>query len=121
MRPMRQILLVGVGGALGSIARYLLSGAIQGRPGAGLPPGTLAVNAVGSFLIVLVMHTGSARAPLSPEARLFLATGVMGGFTTYSAFNFETMRLLQTGSPALGALNVAATVVGCLLAGGAGL
>src|SRR5262245_46216970 len=115
-----QILLIALGGALGSVARYAVGTTIQRLAGGAMPWGTVTVNLVGSFLIAVIVH-GSARGAVPPEARLFLATGIMGGFTTYSSFNHETIHLLQSGSPALAALNVCATVLGCLLAGGAGL
>jgi CrcB protein len=56
-----------------------------------------------------------------PDVRLFLGAGIMGGFTTYSSFNYETLALLQQGSPALAALNLGLTVIGCLAAGLAGV
>jgi CrcB protein len=76
---------------------------------------------VGAFLIGLVMHVGLSSSLLSPTLRLFLTTGVMGGLTTYSAFNYETLALLREGSWELGLANVAVTVLGCLAAGVAGL
>ncbi len=105
---MTRLLLVCLGGALGSGARYLV--------GISLPQGTLIVNLVGSFLIALAME--SVRAS---DLRLMVVTGVLGGFTTYSAFNEETLRMMRAGTWGPAALNVAATVVGCLAAGFAGV
>ena len=85
------------------------------------PAGTLVVNLVGSFLISLLMYLGADKQLISTPVRMVLCTGVMGGFTTYSSFNFETMRLWQQGSIGLGFLNLGATVVGCLLMGALGL
>jgi CrcB protein len=81
----------------------------------------LFINVLGSFLIVIVLGASLERAGISPNMRLVLATGVMGGFTTYSSFNFESLRLFQHGSLALGLTYMGATVFGCLLAGSLGL
>jgi CrcB protein len=79
------------------------------------------VNVVGSFLLGAIMHIGLATALMSPGLRLVLATGVMGGFTTYSTFNHETIEYLREGAFALAGLNVAVTLLLCLLAGALGL
>jgi CrcB protein len=118
---MSRFLLICFGGAVGTGARYLLSGWVLRSMGAGLPLGTLAVNAIGSFLLAVIMHVGLTTGVLSPDARLVLGTGVMGGFTTYSTFNYETMQYMQEGAFTLAALNVAVTVVACLAAGGLGI
>lgn len=100
--------LVMLGGALGAAARYHLGGAF----GRGFPWGTLAVNLIGCFLIAIV----AARFAGGEPWRLFLAVGVLGGFTTFSAFALETVELIGGGRimPALG--YVLASVVGGLLA-----
>lgn len=113
---MARLVLVCLGGALGSGARYLLTGWLAERLGHGFPYGTLAVNVVGSFLIAALMEVALASAAISPTARIALGTGVLGGFTTYSAFSYETFLYLREGAPTLAALNVAATLVGCLAA-----
>ena len=118
---MARFLLICLGGAFGTGARYLLGGWAQRNLGATFPWGTLIINALGSFCIVIIMYLGLQRGLLSPSARLVLTTGVMGGFTTYSTFNYETIRLMQDGSLGLGALNILTTVVACLLAGGLGV
>ncbi|HSQ00419.1 MAG TPA: fluoride efflux transporter CrcB [Candidatus Dormibacteraeota bacterium] len=105
-----------LGGAFGSGARYLISGWVLDYLGPAFPSGTLAVNAIGSFLLGALMFLGVEAGMLSPTLRLALTTGVMGGFTTYSTFSYETMRYLQDGSWALALVNVAVTVVGCLVA-----
>ncbi len=116
---MTRLLLVCFGGALGSGARYLVSTWAATRLGADFPRGTLIVNVTGSFLLALVV---SLRPGLvSPDLRLFLGAGIMGGYTTYSSFNTETLSLLNGGSAALAAANLALTVGGCLAAGFAGL
>jgi CrcB protein len=117
---MLRFLTVCLGGALGSGARYLLSGWTQSVVGAGFPFGTLAVNLIGSFLICAIMRLGGSANVMSPMVRLFLTTGILGGFTTYSAFNYEAFRFSQQGAFALAALYVGATLVACFAAGAAG-
>jgi CrcB protein len=117
---MSKFLLVTLGGALGSGARYLLGNFAQGVAGSGFPLGTLVVNVIGSFLICAIMHLGTGANLISPTLRLFLTTGLMGGFTTYSAFDYETYRYTQQGAYALAALNVGLTLVACFAAGAAG-
>ena len=93
-----RLALVALGGALGSVLRYLVTMAAVTWMGPTFPWGTLAVNLVGSFLIGLVQSLAVESLVISEEARLFLATGVMGGLTTYSAFSYETVRLAETGA-----------------------
>ena len=118
---MGRFLLVCLGGALGTGARYLIGGWAFRTFGMGFPVGTLAVNLIGSLLIMFVMHVGFDKGALSPDVRMVLTSGVLGGFTTYSSFNFETTRLLQQGAVGLGFLYVAVTLLGCLAAGMLGL
>ncbi|HVR01740.1 MAG TPA: fluoride efflux transporter CrcB [Polyangia bacterium] len=113
--------LVCLGGAVGTAARYLLGVSIQAAFGPTFPVGTLSVNLIGSFLISMLMYLGVDKGLISTPLRIVLCTGVLGGFTTYSSFNFETMRLLQQGSVLLGFVNVGATLAGCLLTGVLGL
>lgn len=117
MRPRVRLLLVCLGGAIGSGARFLASGWMERAFGAQFPLGTLLVNVTGSFLIALVFELAGRTGAVSPELRLFLTTGVMGGYTTYSSFNQETLRLAQGGSGGLAALNVGLTVAGCAAGG----
>ena len=118
---MARFLWICLGGAAGTGARYWLSGWAQRHAGSGFPVGTLAVNVVGSFLLGVLMEIGVAGGLLPPTLRLALTTGVMGGFTTYSTFNYETIEYLRGGAWAIAAGNVAATVFVCLAAGIAGL
>jgi len=92
---MGRLALISLGGALGTAARYLLSVGLLRALGPAFPYGTLAVNVIGSFLLGVIMQAGGDTSPLSPTTRLVLGTGVMGGFTTYSAFNYETLRYVQ--------------------------
>jgi CrcB protein len=105
------------GGAAGTGARYLLSGWALATLGPAFPWGTLVVNLMGSFCVGLLMQVGVSTPLLSPGTRLSLTTGVMGGFTTYSTFNYETIRYVQDGSFALAIANVGVTVAGCFVAG----
>jgi CrcB protein len=112
-----RFLLICLGGALGTGARYLLSTWMARVFGPLFPLGTLLVNVTGSFLLSLVMELSLRTGAVSPNLRMFLATGVMGGYTTYSSFNHETLRLAEDGSWSLAALNLGVTVAGCLVAG----
>jgi len=105
-----------LGGAAGTGARYLLTLGLRQALGTGFPYGTLAVNVLGSFLLGLLLQIPVG--PSFPETlRLALATGVMGGFTTYSAFNQETLTFARDGAWPLAGLNLGLTVVSCLAAG----
>ena len=114
-------LWVCIGGAFGSGARYLVSTWAAAAFGASFPLGTLLVNVVGSFLIAFIMRLALATELVPPMLRLFLTTGILGGFTTYSTFNFDTLGMLDDGSFGAAAANLGLTVAGCLVAGVAGL
>ncbi|MDE2058700.1 MAG: fluoride efflux transporter CrcB [candidate division NC10 bacterium] len=103
---MGKVLLVGIGGFLGSVARYLVSGYIQDRTGEIFPFGTLAVNVIGCFVIGGLSELAEARGFLSPEARALVVIGVLGGFTTFSTFGNETVNLLRDGEWAFAAINL---------------
>ena len=114
---MNKLLLVVVGGGLGSGCRYLVSVWTLARLGPGFPWGTLTVNVVGSFLLGALVQLGPSPAVLSADTRLLLTTGFLGGFTTYSTFNQETLRYLQDGNWSGALINSTATLASCLLAG----
>src|SRR5947208_4333541 len=116
-----RFLLVCIGGAIGTAARYLIALGAPAVLGASFPFGTLIVNVAGSFLLAFIMHVGAASELLSPDVRVMLTTGVMGGFTTYSTFNYETTEYLREGAWSLAAANVLGTVAICLAAGFAGV
>jgi CrcB protein len=118
---MKRLLLVSLAGAFGTGARYLLGGLITTAVGPGFPWGTLTINATGSFLMAGVMYLGLDVGVLSHELRTVLAVGVLGGFTTYSSFNHETLALLQRGAWGHALGYASATLLGCLLAGALGL
>jgi len=100
-------LLVGLGGAVGSMARYGMGMAL---PSAGFPYATLVVNVIGCFCIGLAMPTVDRVEALPPEFRLLVVVGFLGGFTTFSAFGNETLSLLRSGG-GLALVNVAANVL----------
>jgi CrcB protein len=106
-----KLLLVGVGGFLGSVVRYLLSGYVQAKTSATFPYGTLTVNVTGCLCVGALSQLVEARSFLSPEARATVLVGILGGYTTFSAFGGETINLLRDAdwSPAI--VNVVAHVV----------
>jgi fluoride exporter len=116
---------VAVGGAVGSVARFWLASAMTVLTGPRFPWGTLLINVLGSFVIGLVagFTLTPVRVSMAPDIRIFLMTGVCGGFTTFSAFSLQTLDLLQNGDvvPAFGyaigsvVLCVIATYCGWLL------
>jgi len=116
-----RLLLICLGGAIGTGARYLTSLWAAGAFGVAFPVGTFIVNIAGSFLIAFIMQTSAATELISPDVRIMLTTGVMGGFTTYSTFNYETTNYFRAGAWGLGAINAGATFFGCMAAGLAGL
>ena len=116
-----RLLLICLGGAAGTAARYGVNLLAARTVGLDFPLGTLAVNVLGSFLIGFVQHLAATSALVSETARLALVVGVLGGFTTYSSFSYETLRLAEMGAWVAAALNVVATTALCLLACGLGL
>jgi CrcB protein len=118
---MTRFLLVCAGGAAGSGARYLVGVGMARWLGPAFPWGTLVVNVAGSFLISVVMDLSVHYGLVPLEVRFLLAAGVLGGFTTYSSFNYEVLAFLQRGLWGQAALYLGATVVACLAAGMAGM
>jgi CrcB protein len=117
---MRTLGFVALGGALGAVLRHLLGGLVQARAGVVFPLGTLAVNVAGCLAIGVLTELVESRGGLHPETRALLMVGLLGGFTTFSAFGNETLSLLRDGEPTLAGANVAANVVLGLLAVWAG-
>ena len=118
---MREIGLVAVGGAIGAVLRYTIGLAITARAAPGFPWNTLAVNVVGPFLIGVIMAL-----PLGGDAsgaawRLFLSTGILGGFTTFSALSFESVTLIENGALSAGFANMFGSGVLGLIAAWLGL
>jgi CrcB protein len=114
---MKQVLLVGCGGALGSMARYLLGGMILHRFGnLKFPAGTFTVNIIGCLLIGIFAGLAEKRGLLSPDARVFLITGICGGFTTFSAFAHENVFLLRRAESAISLCYILASITLGLIA-----
>lgn len=93
----RSLLFIGIGGFIGGICRYLLQQFVQNNYPSSIPYGTLIVNIIGCFIIGLVYGLSSKGNLLSPEMRLFLATGICGGFTTFSSFAYENVSMVLDG------------------------
>jgi len=108
------ILVVFIGGGLGAVARYLLQGFVYRFAGTEFPYGTIVVNILGCFTIGLLMSSMEERFLATPALRLFLTIGILGGFTTFSSFSYETMALLREGNFLAGGMNVVASFVVCL-------
>jgi CrcB protein len=114
-------LLIGVAGAIGTLLRYGLTLVFAQGLGTAFPFGTLAVNLLGSFLLAVIAQVFSGATFAGTDVRLILGVGMMGGFTTYSSFNLEAIRLFEQGEVGRAAGYVLATLLGCLAAGVAGL
>jgi len=111
------ILLVGAGGFIGSVLRYLVSGWVQQSAGRlDFPFGTLVVNVVGCFIIGLLAQFGDKYGTFSNESRAFLVIGVLGGFTTFSSFGNDTVNLIRQDFVMNAVANVGANVMLGLLA-----
>lgn len=118
---MAHLLCVCLGSAIGGGLRYLVALAALKFIGPGFPYGTLAVNVLGCYLLGLLMHLVATNELASPSLRLFLTTGIIGGMTTYSAFNYETTELIRSGPWEIGLLNLSATIALSFVAGLLGL
>jgi fluoride exporter len=108
-------LLVAIGGAVGAVGRYLIGGWVQSLTGTGFPAGTFFVNVTGSLIIGVILGLVE-RGALSSQARLLLAVGLMGGYTTFSSFSYDSLGLLQAGQTGRFLLNISAQLVLGLLA-----
>jgi fluoride exporter len=105
---LKNFILVGLGGAAGSMLRYAASLLLVSRP---FPLATLLVNIAGSFLIGLILALGIKDESFAGNWKLFLATGICGGFTTFSAFSAENLQLLQSGKTGLSMVYIAVSIV----------
>jgi CrcB protein len=117
---MLNLAIVAFGGAFGSTCRYLIGLWTSRQFGPNFPWGTFGVNVVGSFAIGFIAELIARRLNASPEMRLLLITGFLGGFTTFSAFSLDVIALIERGSPVLGATYIVASVgisLGAVFAG----
>jgi CrcB protein len=117
---MRLLLWVILGGGIGSGARYLIGVWALQRFGLSFPYGTAIVNLIGCFMLGVVAHLAASLA-WTPEVRAAAVAGLLGGFTTYSSFNHETLMLIANGAAASALANIAVTLAGGLAAGWLGL
>jgi CrcB protein len=91
------LLAIAIGGGLGSLARHYFSTIIYGFTGGTFPWGILTVNVMGGFAMGLIVELSALKLNLSPELRAFLTTGILGGFTTFSAFSLDSVLLIERG------------------------
>lgn len=103
---MQSLLYIGIGGFIGACLRYIVSVGSSKLFGTHLPYGTLIVNITGAILIGMIMELSLTTEIISPNLRLFLTTGIMGGLTTFSTFSYETITLLSDGNYIFGTLNI---------------
>lgn len=115
---MKSILLVALGGAIGSVARFKLSGwVLQQATNWRFPLGTFVVNVIGCFIAGLLAGMAVKQDVFTPDARVFLFTGLLGGFTTFSAFGLETLLLFKRGEAGVAIANAVVSVaVGLVVA-----
>ena len=107
---MNSSVIVFIGAGLGGLLRHVMNTAITGLAGTGFPYGILTINVLGSTAMGLVAGWLAFRGEAPAELRLFLATGLLGGFTTFSAFSMDTALLIERGETGLAAIYVAASV-----------
>ncbi len=118
---MKLLLLASAGGAIGAGTRYLVTVWFATKGWAAYPWATLLINVTGSALMGLTVGLLMSRAGLSPELRVFLATGILGGYTTFSAFSLEVWQLAERGEPGVAAAYIAGSVVLSIAGLGLGL
>lgn len=116
MRPFFAFLAVGIGGALGSMLRYALATTMVERIGPGFPWHTAAINVIGSFLIGIIAVYSQSSIGWSPYVSAFVMVGVLGGFTTFSTFSYDTVTLLSDGVPVVALAYSFGTVIFGVLA-----
>lgn len=118
---MWNVVVIAMGGGVGTALRYCASIGVSRWLGLGFPWATLSVNVLGSFALAVVMELAGSREIAGVPAKLVLGAGVLGGFTTYSSFNLETLRLAEQGAYGRASAYVAATLVVCAVAGVCGV
>ena len=108
---MQKVIYVGIGGCIGAVLRYVISTRMAASP---IPWGTLFVNVLGGFIIGMIMELCISTELFSPNMKLFLTTGVLGGLTTFSTFSYETVKLFSSGDIKNGALNICLNLLLCM-------
>jgi len=107
---MTKYLVVAIGGAIGSVLRFWVGGYVSGRMGTRFPYGTFIINVTASFLIGFIMTLLAERAHWSPNWRYLIPIGFLGGYSTFSSFEYETFRVFQDGEILIAAMNVVFSV-----------
>ena len=115
------LLMVALGGALGSLLRYVLAGQIQSAAWPGFPWGIFVINITGGFFMGLIVELSALKLNLSPELRAFLTVGILGGYTTFSTFSLDSALLIQRGDYAAAGAYIVGSAVLSILALFAGL
>ncbi len=108
---MSKYFLVTLGGGIGAVSRYIFGSLVARFYSGTFPAGTFLINVTGSFLIGVLMTLLLNRSALDPNWRLFLVTGILGGYTTFSSFEWEALTTLQTGAAAVSLLYIGSSVV----------
>ncbi len=117
---MEKYVFIGLGGFLGSIARFWLASFVQNKTESLFPLGTMMVNITGCFVIGLLMTLFQEKVAVGQNLRLFLIIGLLGGFTTFSSFSYDTLALMKSGNFLSAGLNAGVSLFGCLIATWAG-
>lgn len=118
---MKEIIFVGAGGGIGAIFRYFITKIDNALFHVGIPVGTLTENVLGGFLIGVVYQISMSTDSISPNLKLFLTTGLLGGFTTFSTFSYETVTLFNEGKYMLSIINIVLNVVLSLIGAAIGI
>ena len=114
------LLAVALGGALGSLLRYFVAGAVQSAASSGYPWGIFIVNITGGLLMGVIVELSALKLQLTPEVRAFLTVGILGGYTTFSTFSLDSVLLIQRGAYVSAAAYIVGSTVlsiGALFAG----
>jgi len=115
------LLAVALGGALGSLLRYLIAGAVQSAAWPGFPWGTFLVNISGGFAMGIIAELAALKLNMTPEVRAFLTIGILGGYTTFSTFSLDSVLLIERGAYVSAALYISGSALLSILALFAGL
>jgi fluoride exporter len=118
---MMNILIIGIGGFIGAILRYIISGFFYDLYGDKFPYGTLAVNIIGCFALGFFITMAEGKFIISPQMRSFAAIGLLGAFTTFSTFSFETLALIQNQLYTSALLNILISILVSIFAVWAGI
>jgi CrcB protein len=115
------LIAVALGGAIGSLVRYFVAGAVQSAAWPGFPWGIFVVNITGGFVMGVIVELGALKIQMTPELRSFLTVGILGGYTTFSTFSLDSVMLIQRGAYASAGAYMVGSVVLSVLALYAGL